>query len=138
MHVSCLSPARPIHPSHARRRPPAPRSVPTPTLRTPPNMRLTPTHSLRSAVLALVLVSCTSDRALGPETAPSPGRGTVVSLPNSGLVITEVMPDPSKVGDTAGEWFELYNASADTIDLKGLEIVSAAGLTASEKHFIGT
>jgi hypothetical protein len=36
------------------------------------------------------------------------------------LVITEVMPDPDAVGDTAGEWFEVL-ATAD-VDLNGLEI----------------
>jgi hypothetical protein len=36
------------------------------------------------------------------------------------LVITEVMPNPMAVGDTEGEWFEVY-ATAD-VDLNGVEI----------------
>ncbi len=33
------------------------------------------------------------------------------------LVISEIMYDPDSLLDTQGEWFELYNSSADTIDL---------------------
>jgi hypothetical protein len=41
------------------------------------------------------------------------------------LVITELMPDPSAVGDDLGEWFEVFaNAS---VDLNGLEIGKALG-----------
>lgn len=44
-----------------------------------------------------------------------------VVAPGAGdLVITEWMPDPSEVGDTAGEWFEvLVNAN---VDLNGLQL----------------
>ena len=45
------------------------------------------------------------------------------------LVITEVMPNPMAVGDTEGEWFEVY-ATAD-VDLNGLEI-SRIGATDPE------
>ncbi len=38
------------------------------------------------------------------------------------LVITEVLANPDAVSDTAGEWFEVYNASAGGIDLTGLVI----------------
>ena len=33
------------------------------------------------------------------------------------VVITEIMQNPNAVGDGAGEWFELYNASSIAIDL---------------------
>lgn len=36
------------------------------------------------------------------------------------VVITEIMPDPAAVGDTDGEWFEVYFASA--ADLNGLQM----------------
>ncbi len=39
------------------------------------------------------------------------------------LLITEIMPDPSALADTEGEWFEIYNASTRTIDLQGLVIL---------------
>jgi hypothetical protein len=38
------------------------------------------------------------------------------------LLISEVMANPSAVSDTNGEWFELFNASANSIDLNGLII----------------
>jgi formylglycine-generating enzyme required for sulfatase activity len=37
------------------------------------------------------------------------------------LVITEIMQNPNAVLDSAGEWFEVYNSTADAIDLNGLE-----------------
>lgn len=38
------------------------------------------------------------------------------------IVITEFMPDPSKVSDASGEWFELYNTSDHAVDLNGWHI----------------
>ena len=45
---------------------------------------------------------------------PTPGvaPGTVF--------VTELMPNPKAVSDTAGEWFELYNSSPDVwVDING-------------------
>ena len=36
------------------------------------------------------------------------------------LLITEIMYNPAALSDTEGEWFEVYNHSADTIDLQNL------------------
>jgi mono/diheme cytochrome c family protein len=47
---------------------------------------------------------------------------TVAELLPGDLVITEVMQNPSAVSDSAGEWFEVYNASGMDIDLNDLEI----------------
>ena len=38
------------------------------------------------------------------------------------LLISEVMANPSAVSDSNGEWFEVFNASANTIDLNGITI----------------
>ncbi|MFK7793850.1 MAG: lamin tail domain-containing protein [Gammaproteobacteria bacterium] len=38
------------------------------------------------------------------------------------LLISEVMANPSAVSDTNGEWFEIFNASAKSIDINGLII----------------
>lgn len=38
------------------------------------------------------------------------------------LLVSEVLSNPGAVSDTAGEWFELYNASANAIDLNGIKI----------------
>jgi hypothetical protein len=69
--------------------------------------------------------------------APPPGMcddgGTLrpIVAPVAGdLVITELMPDPSAVGDTAGEWFEVV-ALAD-VDLNGLGLDRAADASAPE------
>jgi hypothetical protein len=49
------------------------------------------------------------------------GADRAVVLPQPGdLVITEIMPNPAAVGDTAGEWFEIL-ATAD-VDLNGLQL----------------
>ncbi len=37
-----------------------------------------------------------------------------------GLVITEIMNNPSYVSDTDGEWFEVYNSSDAAIDMMGM------------------
>ena len=44
------------------------------------------------------------------------------------LVITEVMADPSAVGDADGEWFEVLNASGAPLDLLGLGLGDAGGV----------
>ncbi len=36
------------------------------------------------------------------------------------LVISEIMQNPSAVFDSAGEWFEVYNATASPIEMQGL------------------
>jgi hypothetical protein len=38
------------------------------------------------------------------------------------ILVTEIMYDPVAMADTYGEWFELYNASADSLDLYQLVI----------------
>ena len=45
------------------------------------------------------------------------------------VVVTEVMPAPTRVADTLGEWFEVYNAGSGRIDLYGWEIVNGFGDT---------
>ena len=38
------------------------------------------------------------------------------------VVINEVMPNPTHVFDSRGEWFEVYNAASDNVNLNGLEL----------------
>jgi len=45
------------------------------------------------------------------------------------LVITEIMNNPAAVADNLGEWFELYNASGEALDLFGLTFQDAGGAT---------
>lgn len=53
------------------------------------------------------------------------------------LIVSEVMPDPAKVTDTRGEWFEVYNTRQDDINLASL-IVRSEGGTAGEKYIVTT
>lgn len=55
-------------------------------------------------------LDCLGSVACGPY--PQPGD----------LVITEILQDPDAVGDSFGEWFEVHNASADTFDLRFMEV----------------
>ncbi len=48
------------------------------------------------------------------------------------LVITEIMQNPSEVSDSDGEYFEVYNASAEAIDLNGFVILDDG----SDSHVI--
>ncbi len=49
-------------------------------------------------------------------------------VPHEGdLVVTELMIDPDAVDDSAGEYIEIYNASADTLPLDGFEIHDSGG-----------
>jgi len=48
------------------------------------------------------------------------------------LLLTEVMPDPSAISDTEGEWFEIYNNSDRVINLRNLVL----GRDDSNRHII--
>jgi hypothetical protein len=45
-----------------------------------------------------------------------------VVFASSPLTITEIMADPKAVGDSEGEWFEVYNPSDQPIDLSGVTL----------------
>ncbi len=66
----------------------------------------------------------------GPTCVP-----TVCANPGD-IVITEVMRNPSAVSDSNGEYFEVYNASAGTIDMQGWVIKDDASPT--ETHTIAS
>jgi DNA/RNA endonuclease G (NUC1)/PKD repeat protein len=97
-------------------------------------MRPTPIRAALAGALALLVVACT-DTGTEPM---APGKPRLDVTSSTGLMITEVMPDPTKVADTAGEWFEVYNGGSAAVNLQGFRIVSAAGLTASESHTIAS
>ena len=58
------------------------------------------------------------------------GTGTIlnddmslITCPNVGdIIITEIMQNPDAVGDGVGEYFEIYNTTANPIDIDGWEI----------------
>lgn len=74
---------------------------------------------LRRAILAASLVSGLS----------SPGWAIVTP---GQLIITEVMANPAAVSDGNGEWFEIYNATAQNLDLNGLQLRD----TGSNNHIV--
>ncbi|SVC32164.1 uncharacterized protein METZ01_LOCUS285018, partial [marine metagenome] len=43
------------------------------------------------------------------------------------LIINEIMSDPTMVSDVVGEWFEIYNADENSIDLSGYYFTDAEG-----------
>jgi hypothetical protein len=57
-----------------------------------------------------------------------PGEIVIPLLPDSPVVITEIMYDPVyPVFDDKGEWFEVVNATEETIDINGWRITSGSG-----------
>jgi len=48
-------------------------------------------------------------------------------LPAGAVVVTEVMPNPSMVNDTVGEWFEVVNTTAYPVDLLGATVSDDGG-----------
>ncbi|HFS67360.1 MAG TPA: T9SS type A sorting domain-containing protein [Flavobacteriia bacterium] len=54
----------------------------------------------------------------------SPACGTVTCAPVGSVIITEIMQNPATpINDGDGEWFEIYNTTANPIDLQGWEFV---------------
>ena len=50
------------------------------------------------------------------------------------VIINEILQNPAAVADTAGEWFEVYNATSQAIDLNGWTIADAG----TDRHHIQT
>jgi len=52
-------------------------------------------------------------------------------LPTGDLTITELMPNPAQVGDSTGEYVELFNHTGKPIDMSGWSLVDRQLFTAS-------
>jgi len=61
-------------------------------------------------------------------TVATPGTGT--------LIVTEFMKDPAVVNDVFGEWFEVYNTTANPIDMAGYTITAGAPFTVAGSFVI--
>jgi hypothetical protein len=73
--------------------------------------------------------SCDLSRTLtSPTCVPAPTCPTV-----GAIIVTEVMQNPSSVGDSDGEYFEVYNTTDASIDMQGWVIKS---LTVSTKDHV--
>ncbi|MFT5049698.1 MAG: hypothetical protein ACI8QZ_001091 [Chlamydiales bacterium] len=65
---------------------------------------------------SLAQASLSNSLSLGPVHDRDPvGLGTT----STEIVITEFMKDPSTVGDSAGEWIELFNPGSVGVDIEG-------------------
>jgi len=58
----------------------------------------------------------------GPGVAGSDSAAVQVVPPVLPVIVTEFLPDPLAVADTAGEWLELYNPNPVAVDLKGWKL----------------
>ena len=56
------------------------------------------------------------------------------SVPAGGLVISEIQHNPDSTADFRGEYFEIYNAHSDEVDINGLVVDSSgdAGFTVNQ------
>lgn len=66
----------------------------------------------------------------------SPVCVTVVCHPVGSIIINEIMKNPSAVGDTSGEYFEVYNTTGASIDMQGWVIKD--DVSAGETHTIAS
>jgi hypothetical protein len=69
-----------------------------------------------------------ADAGQGADATPGIDASTVDGGGGGGggqLVITEIMPNPVNIADTSGEYIEIQNVSAQTVDLSGVTIAYA-------------
>lgn len=78
-------------------------------------------RGLGAVALGLVLAACSSDQPTGPGDAR---LDVAVSSTTPNIVINEIMADPAVTADDLGEWFEVYNAGTEAVDLQGWSIAS--------------
>lgn len=71
----------------------------------------------------------TTPTTTSPTTSTEPR--TVDDLLPGDLVITEIHRDPDAVDDDLGEWFEIWNATGDAVELRGLDLVDDGGEAAT-------
>lgn len=114
----------------------------------PTSRRVESNHEDRSGPRAAALggsggsggPAATSGAAGAPVAAQSTepaadGGASAIPSRAGALVISELMVDPKKVSDAAGEWFELYNPGPEALDLGGCSIADgSAQLHAIEAH----
>lgn len=104
-----------------------------------------PSSFSRVAVTRLVAAGALGVLAACADRAPSePGDGGPSlarpsdAAPSSArpLVITELMPDPSRVADAQGEWIELFNPNETPVDIGGWRLASGPASPPTEVHTI--
>jgi hypothetical protein len=63
---------------------------------------------------------CTATTPFGDGDLGTPGMAN--QCPGPGVVINEIMQNPSAVSDGSGEWFEVHNPTANPVDINGWTI----------------
>jgi hypothetical protein len=63
----------------------------------------------------------------------APENTDLAGLSEGDLIITEIMNNPkgsdaNPIDDSQGEWFEIYNLTSDSLNLKGLEVGGESGV----------
>ena len=89
-----------------------------------------PAASIRRPGVEYYVEAVDSSPAANSGTSPADAPDSVFTftvvrdfqLSEGDLVITEIMANPDAVSDTAGEWFEIYNTTAEDIDLNGIVV----------------
>lgn len=85
--------------------------------------------SFRARTDALTQAATVAWQTFVPGRDLGPGHGIQQGVP----VISEFMKDPTAVGDSAGEWVEIYNAGTFGVNLEGWALADAG----SNFHVIG-
>jgi hypothetical protein len=103
-----------------------------PVTSTGSSMILDPTAPQTQAASADGTNWCVSSTAYGdltnngtPAAANDSCGGGAVAPGVGDLIITEIMYNPAFVGDTSGEYFEMYNTTVNSIELSGLVFTDA-------------
>jgi len=80
-------------------------------------------RGLGAVALGLMLAACGTDQVTNAATSDARLDVSVASTtPN--IVINEIMADPAVTADELGEWFEIYNAGTEAVNLQGWSIAS--------------
>lgn len=66
-----------------------------------------------------VTITAKDDQIFGGLLAGISAPFSVIDFVNPEIIITEVMQNPFSAGDDVGEWFEVYNNSANPTDMNG-------------------
>jgi DNA/RNA endonuclease G (NUC1)/uncharacterized protein YjdB len=92
-------------------------------------------------VSSLFVAACADQSSLtAPAVAPAVQSAEAATPVATGLplVITEILPDPSRVADDVGEWIEIFNPNENAVDLNGYRIASGPAFPATDNHTINT
>jgi hypothetical protein len=71
---------------------------------------------------ALMLPTPTATETTIPLPSATPTVAPTLGLPPA-ILFSEFLANPQAVGDAQGEWFELYNAGSESVNLRGWRIV---------------